>query len=159
MKVKFRRRPHPLPESFFDKDRVNKKPSIQALEQVASQIIARKVKIKRPKIGDVPHKKPAKGVFSPNPNKRKSFYASWEWRRLRMETLLRYGHRCQSCGATKDDITITGATVRLVVDHIQPLGKNWELRLDPENVQVLCDECNMGKGDWDATDFRPTTAS
>lgn len=108
----------------------------------------------KPPTGDVAWQKPPKGVFSPNPNSKKSFYASWEWRKLRMQTLVRHGHRCQSCGATTQDITIYGAPVRLVVDHIQPLGKHWELRLDPENVQVLCDECNMGKGDWMTQDFR-----
>jgi hypothetical protein len=27
-------------------------------------------------------------------------------------------------------------------------------RLDPNNLQVLCNDCNMGKGSWDQTDFR-----
>lgn len=96
--------------------------------------------------------------FAPSPNRRnstKSFYASWEWRRLRMEVLMEHGHRCQSCGATPKDVTISGAGVRIVVDHIKPLLKFWHLRLDRNNLQVLCDECNMGKGAWDDTDYRP----
>lgn len=70
------------------------------------------------------------------------FYASWDWKRLRMETLERDGRVCVSCGATP------GHGVRLVVDHIKPLGEFWELRLEPKNTQVLCNDCNMGKGNW-----------
>lgn len=79
-----------------------------------------------------------------------AFYASWEWRTVRMVVLKKYGHRCQSCGAKP----LAGNEVRLTVDHIKPLSKHWELRLDPDNLQVLCDECNMGKGAWDETDYR-----
>jgi 5-methylcytosine-specific restriction endonuclease McrA len=28
------------------------------------------------------------------------------------------------------------------------------LALDPENVQTLCEPCNIGKGDRDQTDWR-----
>lgn len=86
---------------------------------------------------------------------KKAFYASWDWRTLRMEVLKEHGHRCQSCGATPNDSTVSGAKVRIVVDHIKPLSKFWNLRLDRTNLQVLCDECNMGKGAWDETDYRP----
>jgi 5-methylcytosine-specific restriction endonuclease McrA len=71
-----------------------------------------------------------------------------------MVVLKREGHRCQSCGATPNDTTVGGAKVRLVVDHIIPISRRWDLRLDPTNLQVLCDECNMGKGNWDVTDYR-----
>lgn len=167
MPYKPRRLPHPLPQSFLDKKRRSSKivpksgtfttAELDAMaNESAKKTQARIRQAKRDvrRASDVPHN-PTKGAFSPNPNNRKSFYQSWEWRKLRMQTLLRYGHRCQSCGANKDDITIYGAPIRLVVDHILPLGKNWEFRLDPDNVQVLCDECNMGKGDWLTMDFRP----
>lgn len=104
---------------------------------------------------DMKKRKKSSVGYAPNPNSRKSFYASWEWRKLRMLTLKKYGHRCQSCGATTKDIGMHGHPVRLVVDHIKPLGRHWDLRLHPDNLQVLCDECNMGKGDWDETDYRP----
>lgn len=86
--------------------------------------------------------------FAPSPDKRKSFYASWEWKKLRMQALQRDGHRCGSCGASPKD------GIRIVVDHIKPLGNFWELRLVLSNLQVLCDDCNRGKGDWLHTDFR-----
>lgn len=74
------------------------------------------------------------------------FYRSQAWRRLRYEVLLKYSRACMACGAT--DTTIH-------VDHIKPLRKYWNLRLDFNNLQVLCEECNHGKGSWDETDFRP----
>lgn len=84
-----------------------------------------------------------------NPN---AFYASWDWKKKRMEALLIHGHRCQSCGASPANLK----SVRLVVDHIKPIRKHWDLRLEITNLQVLCDDCNMGKGSWLERDFRPT---
>lgn len=90
----------------------------------------------------------------PSRDERNAFYASWEWRTLRMLTLGRHGRRCQCCGATPHHLTLGGAPVRIVVDHIKPLGTHWHLRLDADNTQVLCDDCNMGKGGRYIADFR-----
>lgn len=60
----------------------------------------------------------------------------------------KYGPRCQCCGATP----ATGAVMN--VDHIKPRKIFPELALDPDNLQILCDECNHGKGNWDMTDWR-----
>lgn len=78
----------------------------------------------------------------------KAFYDSWEWKRLAFDCKKRDGRRCMCCGSTPAD------GVRIVSDHIKPLRKHWELRLDPANIQTLCDDCNMGKGSRDETDFR-----
>lgn len=86
------------------------------------------------------------------------FYASWEWRTLRMEVLKEQGATCNCCGASKGDRDMAGKPVKIVVDHIKPLSKHWHLRLEKSNLQVLCDECNMGKGNWDETDFRQPAA-
>lgn len=96
-------------------------------------------------------KKPM-AVAKPNP--RKEFYLSWEWRTIRMEALKKHGAKCQCCGAKAGEVTVTGDPVRICVDHIKPLAKYWHLRLVPSNLQVLCDECNQGKGAWDETDWR-----
>lgn len=77
-----------------------------------------------------------------------SFYDSWEWSRISYEVKLERGRRCECCGATPDH----GA--RIVTDHIKPLRHFWHLRLDKGNLQVLCDDCNKGKGSRDFTDFR-----
>jgi 5-methylcytosine-specific restriction endonuclease McrA len=77
-----------------------------------------------------------------------AFLSSYEWRRVRMEVLKRYGARCQCCGATRDN------GVQMNVDHIKPRKLFPELALDQSNLQVLCEVCNHGKGNWDMTDWR-----
>lgn len=84
------------------------------------------------------------------------FYNSWEWRTTRMEVLKEHGRACQCCGAEPGMKTAAGDPVRICVDHIKPLSLFWHLRLEKSNLQVLCDECNQGKGNWDQTDFRPS---
>lgn len=76
------------------------------------------------------------------------FLDSVEWRRLRLVILKRDGARCQCCGAS----AASGAVMH--VDHIKPRRTHPELYLDPNNLQVLCHECNHGKGNWDMTDWR-----
>jgi 5-methylcytosine-specific restriction endonuclease McrA len=85
---------------------------------------------------------------------REDFYRSWDWRTLRMKVIKKYGRRCMCCGSTPSDVDTSGAPVRIVVDHIKPLANFWQMRLVPSNLQILCDECNMGKGAWDETDHR-----
>lgn len=79
-----------------------------------------------------------------------AFLESYEWRRVRMVVLKRDGARCACCGATPAD------GLRMHVDHIKPRRKFPELALDVDNLQVLCEVCNHGKGNWDDTDWRPT---
>lgn len=77
-----------------------------------------------------------------------AFLETYEWRKLRMEALKKYGPQCMCCGATPQ----TGAVMN--VDHIKP-RKLWpSLALDIGNLQILCHECNHGKGNWDQTDWR-----
>lgn len=80
------------------------------------------------------------------------FLASKAWKRARIRALTRHGSRCQACGTTPQD----GA--RLNVDHIKPRRLFPALALDDDNLQVLCGDCNEGKGNWDMTDFRPREA-
>lgn len=76
------------------------------------------------------------------------FLSSYEWRTLRMVVLKKRGARCECCGATAKD------GVRINVDHVKPRRQFPELALSEENLQVLCEECNAGKGSWDQTDWR-----
>lgn len=78
-----------------------------------------------------------------------NFYLCRPWRELRYQALLNCGARCQCCGAKADD------HVKLHVDHIKPRSRYPHLQLDINNLQVLCEDCNIGKGAWDSTDFRP----
>jgi 5-methylcytosine-specific restriction endonuclease McrA len=83
------------------------------------------------------------------------FYASRAWRSLRFKILAANAKRnngiccCELCGRSRRDGAI------LHVDHILPLSKCWERRLDPTNLQIFCDSCNLGKSNKDDTDFRP----
>lgn len=80
-------------------------------------------------------------------NDRARFYSSLAWKKLRYATLVKYEAICQCCGVGSDEAPIR-------VDHIKPISKYWHLRLDPKNVQVLCNDCNWGKLNIDETDWR-----
>ena len=91
------------------------------------------------------HVEPTKSKRAP---KGDHFLASYEWRRVRMQVLKRDGAKCACCGATPADDKVMN------VDHIKPRKHHPELALDLNNLQVLCDVCNHGKGNWDQTDWR-----
>jgi hypothetical protein len=76
------------------------------------------------------------------------FLESFAWRKVRMEALLKFGPKCMCCGATP----ATGAVMH--VDHIKPRLTHPELALELDNLQILCHECNHGKGNWNSTDWR-----
>lgn len=82
-----------------------------------------------------------------------AFLMTYEWRKVRMEALKKYGARCQCCGATPAH----GAVMN--VDHIKPRKLFPHLALDLNNLQVLCHDCNHGKGNWDMTDWRERNES
>lgn len=78
----------------------------------------------------------------------KKFYESEAWLRLRYRALQKYGRRCQCCGAEPKN------GIRLHVDHIQPRIRYPHLELKLSNLQILCEECNKGKGCQYEDDFR-----
>lgn len=81
-----------------------------------------------------------------------SFLLSFEWRKVRMIVLKKYGARCQCCGATVAD------GLKMHVDHIKPRKLFPQLALSVDNLQVLCEVCNHGKGNWDMTDWRESSS-
>jgi HNH endonuclease len=83
-----------------------------------------------------------------NTNSNDAFYESREWREVRYEALKRDGAKCRCCGAT----AVEGK--KLHVDHIKPRARSPELELDINNLQILCEDCNLGKGVRDQTDWR-----
>jgi len=58
--------------------------------------------------------------------------------RLKVQVLMKDGNKCKLCG-----ITVTGDNIHF--DHIKPWAKGGETVL--ENLQVLCAEHNLAKGD------------
>ena len=73
------------------------------------------------------------------------FYRSQAWRQLRYEVLRIRGAVCELCGSEQTP---------LHVDHIKPRSKYPQLALDKSNLQVLCADCNIGKGAKYEDDFR-----
>ena len=90
-------------------------------------------------------KKPAKAKKLATTHKL-GFYWSDAWRDLRYRVLVKFGRSCMACG-------VMGSPAH--VDHIKPRSKYPELELTFDNLQVLCEACNMGKRAWDETDWRP----
>lgn len=91
---------------------------------------------------------PLQPIGAPHPDyvKDDGFYASRAWREVRLLALDK-SRCCQACGARPPD-------VRLHVDHVIPRYKAPHLSLNVENLQVLCEDCNYGKGAWSQADFR-----
>jgi predicted restriction endonuclease len=76
--------------------------------------------------------------ISPSQSRSHKTTRNINWR-LRALVLMRDGARCQLCGATPQDGS------KLHVDHIFPWSEGGETVI--ENLQILCDRCNIGKSD------------
>jgi 5-methylcytosine-specific restriction endonuclease McrA len=55
--------------------------------------------------------------------------------------VLRRAPWCKLCGRRPPEVA-------LHVDHIIPLTVDWSRRMDPNNLQVLCADCNIGKSNY-----------
>jgi 5-methylcytosine-specific restriction endonuclease McrA len=115
-------------------------PVIQALIKKKASQIAWAMQKKSPK-KKVQFEPPPVYVFGMG----KDFYKTREWRDVRYKALVMFGKKCQACGETSGYIH---------VDHILPRSKYPERELDIENLQVLCEACNIGKSNTDTTDWR-----
>ena len=82
------------------------------------------------------------------------FYKSREWIELRRQFKRSKEHtnQCTKCGVEVADIVqmdpnkLRKRPVKQSnVDHIWPIKYYWHLRLDPANLQFLCDDCNQCK--------------
>lgn len=76
------------------------------------------------------------------------FYRSDEWRRLRYRVLRKFGFKCMACGRDAND------GVKIHVDHIKPRSVKPWLELEESNLQVLCEDCNLGKSSTFQDKFR-----
>ncbi len=76
------------------------------------------------------------------------FYQTPEWRELRYRVLEHYGNKCMACGR--------GPSVGIIihVDHILPRSIYPEHALNFDNMQVLCEDCNIGKSNKFEKDWR-----
>jgi 5-methylcytosine-specific restriction endonuclease McrA len=80
----------------------------------------------------------------------KSFYNSFAWRKVRYAFLRSQPKplRCGACGRSVAD----GAV--LCVDHLKSVKKYPQLKTSLSNLQILCRDCNLGKGSQFADDWR-----
>lgn len=69
-------------------------------------------------------------------SKNKSFYASDEWKYKRSEVYQREKGCCEECGKF-----VFGR--RAHVHHIVPIKVNPSLRLDDDNLMLLCSKCHV----------------
>lgn len=76
------------------------------------------------------------------------FYASDAWRAVRYQALRRSRGVCDCCASAPSP------GKPLHVDHIKPRSRFPALSLVLENLQVLCADCNLGKGNTDTIDWR-----
>lgn len=85
-------------------------------------------------------------------NSHNNFYMTKKWKEIRYKVLMKHklqiGSICQLCKTT---------TTKLHVDHIQPRSKRPDLELSIDNLQVLCANCNIGKRNYDSTDWSKIT--
>jgi len=76
----------------------------------------------------------------------RAFYSTPEWKKLRQSIVKEHQsantYHCSVCSSTD----------KLVVDHIKPTKHYWELRLEPSNLQILCEDCNLYKLSRDYTE-------
>ena len=75
-------------------------------------------------------------------------FSDSRWRDVRYKALKAGNGSCCLCGSTVKD------GVKLHVDHIKPKSLHPHLAYDLNNLQVLCDCCNVGKSNKDDTDCR-----
>lgn len=77
------------------------------------------------------------------------FYDSREWKEVRYRALKLYSAKCVVCNRDRSD------GLKLHVDHIIPRSKAPHLSLEITNLQIMCEDCNLGKGNKDRIDWRP----
>ena len=87
------------------------------------------------KSGKAKPSKPTRSVQRVGPENRRGVGLA-----LRYKVLRRDKFRCVNCGASP----ATELTCRLHIDHITPYSKGGRSVL--ENLQTLCEYCNLGKG-------------
>ena len=81
----------------------------------------------------------------------KEFYNSKDWLGLRARALEKYECKCMMCGRSTKEHGVV-----IDVSHIIPRHDRPDLQLDINNVQLLCEDCRLGKGSKYKTDWRPT---
>ena len=67
-----------------------------------------------------------------------NFYNTEEWKKLRFRALVHYPRKCMICFTNNRE---------LVVSHKRSISEFPELKLEISNIEILCDDCKIGKSD------------
>ena len=78
-----------------------------------------------------------------------AFLKTPEWKRARYDAIRLHGARCQACGRTPQRHGIV-----INVDHVIPRKVRPGLCLSVANLQILCSDENIGKGNRYVDDWR-----
>ena len=75
-----------------------------------------------------------------------AWYRSEEWKNCRNEYLKKYYEKndkrvCNCCGKSEDEVVMN-------VDHIYPVRRYWDMRMNHDNLQNMCADCNKAKGNF-----------
>lgn len=103
---------------------------------------------KKAKASQKKNTKKVVGVAKKKNRKRDRFYQSEEWRSVRYKALELSDGACCLCGRSRKHGIV------LHVDHIKPRSIYPTLEVDLNNLQVLCDDCNLGKSNKSTRDWR-----
>lgn len=80
---------------------------------------------------------------------RQKFYITPKWKKLREEFIKDKELVCVYCSV---DLTLEGKIVN--IDHIEPIKYSWKKRLDPNNLQIVCNDCNCEKGNKSDKEYK-----
>jgi len=61
---------------------------------------------------------------------------------------------CDNCGVDWWFANVGLKGMKPCVDHMKPLRRNWELRLEESNLQILCESCNSHKANHTGLELR-----
>ena len=144
---------NPVQKAKIRKEKRKKKKEAKAINAVSTI----KTDFWKPEKNDIPSRK--RGNNGKNKTRKemvcnltgKDFYKCDEWRSLRIRVLEKYECKCMMCGRSPKNHGIV-----IHVDHIKPRSRHPELSLDFDNLQLLCEDCNLGKSNKYQTDWRPT---
>lgn len=74
-----------------------------------------------------------------------SFYDTEKWKWISKTVKKMYGTKCMKCG---NESRVMHA------DHIKPRSLHPSIEFDIKNIQILCDLCNVNKGNSEEIDYR-----
>jgi len=78
------------------------------------------------------------------------FYTSNAWKKLRYRLFEKYEFKCMACSESPQSHGIV-----IYASHIKPRSRHPELSLTFDNLQLLCEACDTGRGSKYESDLRP----